>query len=304
MLGPCLLGGWRSPAATVTWTNTSGGSWLAPENWDPNQVPTGLTDTAVITNSGTYTVTLGSGLAIANITLGAAGGTGIQTLSWSGGTLSDCSLTIAAKGVLNLNGSTDKALRRCKVNNAGTITWSGTGQLLGAVDGYNQSVLITNLAGGLFDFQTDANLGYSDPGYGIAAYVLHNAGALEVGLLPNLAVLGQTFAAMSYGTSTGAFSSGSGLQLDGGLWLRPALTAHELTLTVESAPKFSIPQFTAGGFKLQWQGAPGVTCRLDASTNLLNWLTLLSTNTPDGLGVYVDADSLVLPRRFYRLTPQ
>ena len=43
---------------------------------------------------------------------------------------------------------------------------------------------------------------------------------------------------------------------------------------------------------------------LDASTNLVEWTTLISTNTPDGLGVYVDADSLVMPRRFYRLTPQ
>jgi hypothetical protein len=83
----CLLGGRPSQAATMIWTNISGGSWLVPQNWNPNQVPAGLTDTAVITNSGTYTVALGSGLAIANITLGAAGGTGIQTLSWSGGTV-------------------------------------------------------------------------------------------------------------------------------------------------------------------------------------------------------------------------
>ena len=175
----CLLGGWPSRAATMSWTNISGGSWLVPQNWNPNQVPAGLTDIAVITNSGTYTVTLDSGLAIANITLGAAGGTGIQTLSWSGGMLSDCSVTIATNGVLDLNGSADKTLRRCQVNNAGTIAWSGTGQLIGAVDGYSQSVLITNLVGGLFDIQTDANLGFVDPGYGIASYVLHNAGTLR-----------------------------------------------------------------------------------------------------------------------------
>ena len=129
-------------------------------------------------------------------------------------------------------------------------------------------------------------------------------GTLEVSLLPNLAAAGQTFPAMTFGASTGSFSSNVGLQLDGGLWLRPAFTAHELTLTVESAPKFLTPEFTAGGFKLQWQAAPGVTCLLDASTNLVDWTTLISINTPDGLGVYVDADSLVMPRRFYRLTPQ
>jgi hypothetical protein len=80
-----------------------------PENWDPNLVPSGLADTAVITNSGTYTVTLGSGLAIASIILGAADSAGIQTLSWGGGTLSDCSVRIAANGVLDLNGSVDKS---------------------------------------------------------------------------------------------------------------------------------------------------------------------------------------------------
>ncbi len=138
--------------------------------------------------------------------------------------------------------------------------------------------------------------------YATGAAVLD--GALEVSLVPNLAAAGQSFTALAYGTHTGSFSSNSGMQLGGGLWLRPAYTPQALTLTVESAPEFSPPQMTAGGFKLQWQGAPGVGCRLEASTNLVDWLSLLSTNTPDGLGAYVDADSLAMPRRFYRVTPQ
>ena len=56
---------------------------------------------------------------------------------------------------------------------------SGSGQLFGAVDGFNQSVLITNLAGGVFDIQNDSAVGFSDPGYGIVAYVFHNAGTLR-----------------------------------------------------------------------------------------------------------------------------
>jgi hypothetical protein len=94
------------------------------------------------------------------------------------------------------------------------------------------------------------------------------------------------------------------LQLDGGLWLRPAITSHALMLNVESAPTFYTPQVTADGFKLQWHGAPDVGWRVEASTNLVDWLTLTSTNSPDGLGVYVDSDSLVLPKRYYRLAPQ
>jgi hypothetical protein len=32
MVSSCLLGGWRGAAATVIWTNASGGSWLVPQN--------------------------------------------------------------------------------------------------------------------------------------------------------------------------------------------------------------------------------------------------------------------------------
>ena len=223
VVSSCLLGGGRSRAATVIWTNASGGSWLTPGNWNPNRVPDGLTDNAVITNSGTYTVNLGSGLAIASITLGAAGGTGVQTLSWSGGMLSDCSLTIAANGVLNLNGSTDKTLRRCQVNNAGAIAWSGTGQLIGAVDGPGQSVLMTNLAGGLFDIQNDSAVGASDPGYGFGAYVFHNAGTLRKSAGPGVTTFPSQCAFVNSGSilieqGTIVFP---GFQNDGSLTVQP-----------------------------------------------------------------------------------
>jgi hypothetical protein len=69
-------------------------------------------------------------------------------------------------------------------------------------------------------------------------------------------------------------------------------------------PKFSKSQCSAEGFDVQWQGAPGVTCLLDASTNLVEWTTLISSNPSDGMGIFIDADSLVMPRRFYRPTPQ
>jgi hypothetical protein len=35
---------------TITWTNTSGGWWVVPANWSPNQVPS-TNDIAVITNA-------------------------------------------------------------------------------------------------------------------------------------------------------------------------------------------------------------------------------------------------------------
>jgi len=73
-------------AATITWTNTSGGFWSDATNWSPNQVP-GNTDNALITTPGTYTVTLdlapnfqNTVTNAANLTLGAGGGAaGVQT---------------------------------------------------------------------------------------------------------------------------------------------------------------------------------------------------------------------------------
>jgi hypothetical protein len=81
-----LLAGLSIEAATITWTNTSGGYWSAATNWSPNRVPTN-TDNALITSSNTYTVTLDVGenissiiTNVANLTLGAGGGAaGVQT---------------------------------------------------------------------------------------------------------------------------------------------------------------------------------------------------------------------------------
>jgi hypothetical protein len=61
-------------AATITWTNAAGGNWGTAANWNPNQVP-GASDTALITSSGTYTVTLDSDVTLASLTLGGTSGT-------------------------------------------------------------------------------------------------------------------------------------------------------------------------------------------------------------------------------------
>src|SRR5271168_1026030 len=64
-------------AASITWTNTSGGNWSVAANWSPNQVP-GVADTALIETSGSYTVMLNANAQIAGLTLGGSGG--IQNL--------------------------------------------------------------------------------------------------------------------------------------------------------------------------------------------------------------------------------
>jgi hypothetical protein len=95
-----------SHAATITWTNTAGGNWSGPKNWNPNQVPTNA-DNVLITTPGTYTVTLdvinsGIGTNANSLILGAGGGSGLQTFLMPN--LSSGSLLIVNSLVLVTNG--------------------------------------------------------------------------------------------------------------------------------------------------------------------------------------------------------
>ena len=65
-------------AAQIVWTNTAGGYWNVATNWSPNQVPSSADD-AVITASGTYTVTLNTSSTVNSLALG--GTSGQQTLT-------------------------------------------------------------------------------------------------------------------------------------------------------------------------------------------------------------------------------
>jgi hypothetical protein len=71
-----------SRAASIVWTNTAGGNWSDTNSWSPNQSP-GSGDTAVVTNSGTYAITLDVNPSVGGLVLGAASGT--QSLSISNG---------------------------------------------------------------------------------------------------------------------------------------------------------------------------------------------------------------------------
>ena len=167
-------------AATVVWTNTSGGAWSTAANWSPNQVP-GSGDSAFITNDGNYTVTLDSGTTVASIALGTSSGASTQTLAWTGGVLRDCVLTLSSRGVLSLSGTADKELANSTLNNGGTVIWSDPGALQARmVSSSLPPVLITNLAGGIFDVQNDAGFTFYNPGYGGTLTIrFHNAGILR-----------------------------------------------------------------------------------------------------------------------------
>jgi hypothetical protein len=90
-------------SATLVWTNTAGGNWSDSASWSPNQVP-GVSDDAVVTNSGSYSVTLDTNpVVIASLTLGGSGGQ--QSLATAGNnlTLNNAS-QVETNGVLQLEG--------------------------------------------------------------------------------------------------------------------------------------------------------------------------------------------------------
>src|SRR5512147_403018 len=120
-----LISGLPSPAAVITWTNTSNGNWSVAANWSPNQVPS-TNDTAVITNAGIYTVTLNLDRTLAGLIIG--GDSGTQTVATAGRTL-----TLAADGVVNPNGrvllSGGAISGTNQLRLAGTMTWQ-----YGAID--------------------------------------------------------------------------------------------------------------------------------------------------------------------------
>src|SRR4051812_15066781 len=107
-------------AADIVWTNAAGGNWSVAANWNPNQVPGGA-DNALVTASGSYTVTLNSAATVASLQVG--GGTGTKTLTVSSTLTVNGASSVDANSVLNfssgiLNGTGD-------ITVAGTLNWSG-----------------------------------------------------------------------------------------------------------------------------------------------------------------------------------
>jgi hypothetical protein len=208
-----LMTAWAAQAATVSWRGGTG-DWNTATNWSPSQVP-GSGDSALITASGTYTVTVNSSVAVSSLTLGGANGKQTLTvsgitlslanggtvgsngiLSLSGSTLSGllavsgavnwtnggslaggASLTLASNGVLNIGGSTALNLNGV-LTNAGTVNWAGTGNLQLSRASGNGNGGIVNLVGGLFNVQNDQTIAtiYGDEYFNNAGTFRKSAG--------------------------------------------------------------------------------------------------------------------------------
>lgn len=185
-----LIATLSASADVITWTNTNGGSWNVPASWSPNQAPS-TNDIAVITNAGTYSVTLNVNPTIAGLILGGSSGT--QTLDTSGRTLTiNGEASVNTNGVFFLSGGalsgtnqitlsgllswqygvvdTNAAVTATtsgrvaitsgashakylygSLTNSGIITWQPLGNL--GIGG-----TLCNLPGGIFDAQVDASI--------------------------------------------------------------------------------------------------------------------------------------------------
>jgi fibronectin-binding autotransporter adhesin len=187
-----LLGIRHAEAGVIrNWTNSLGGNWFESLSWSPNGVP-GNGDAAVITNIGTYTVIVSTGVvATATITIG--GASGKQTLIYgSTAAFTKLGLTnsfVQANGVLLVTNagmfgsvtiksggemqldSPGMQLYSFAITNEGTLTWSN-GAL--AIGGNNSEITyLTNT--GLFQITGDANMNYGGGGRS----TLYNAGIIR-----------------------------------------------------------------------------------------------------------------------------
>jgi hypothetical protein len=127
--------GWCS-AATFTWNGSVSSDWFNKNNWTPVGLPAS-TDTINFT-SGTIDLTN-------LVTIGGS-------FNWSGGTLSGDPFTIASSGVLDINGSV--SLENV-LTNAGTVKMTGLAYLSVFNNTNTDLGKIYNLAGGLWDIQTN-----------------------------------------------------------------------------------------------------------------------------------------------------
>jgi len=63
----------------------------------------------------------------------------------------------------------------------------------------------------------------------------------------------------------------------------------------------ALPPLTKSGLSLEMEGTVGLTCRVEASTNLVNWVTITNLTTTVAPIYFYDATATNFSRRFYRI---
>jgi uncharacterized repeat protein (TIGR03803 family) len=79
-----------------------------------------------------------------------------------------------------------------------------------------------------------------------------------------------------------------------------AITSSNAILLLDSPLRIGAPSFSAGAFQLQLIGASGGDYVLQTSTNLVNWISLVTNNSATGLINLTDTNAGSFKLRFYR----
>jgi hypothetical protein len=153
-----------------------------------------------------------SNVTVNSLTLTGGGtltGTGDVTVSkllkWDVGAMSGTgSTTVAPSAVLDITGTFDEALDARTINNQGTVTWTGGGNVVIGTHG----AVINNEAGAVWDFQKDAAI--------VGVGTFNNAGTLQKSAGSNSSRVDPTFV-NNIATANGTVKVLSGdLSFDGG----------------------------------------------------------------------------------------
>jgi hypothetical protein len=220
--------------ADITWINGAGGDWNTAANWSPGQVP-GPADKAILALGVTVSVNVNTAVSNVDLSSGALSGAGTLTVSgtlnWTGGAMGGSgSIVISNGAALAISGNSDKTFSQRTINNAGTLSWSGTGNL-----NSGNAATINNQVGGLFDLQSDQAWIYNQGGN---LPMLNNAGTFRKSGGTGTSTLQAT------ATNSGTLALLSGTVTMGGSGLFCALTSK-----IQGTGTLNISQtaFTPGG---------------------------------------------------------
>ena len=278
-----LNAGWCS-AATFTWNGSASTDWFNKTNWTPAGVPAS-TDTINFT-SGT--------IALSNLV------TISGSFNWSGGTLSGDPFTIANGGVLNINGT---ASLENVLTNGGTVTMTGPAYLAVYNNTNTDFGKIYNLAGALWDIQTNATVTCE---YCVGNEYFNNAGILRKSQGADTASMTIAFTNTATGTVTNLVGNINFGQ--GGMLMGTYDTAAGATIDFSSGSFIiDVPPVISGPGLFEFTGTT-LTLLQTAPTNLLlasgtlilgpafqgggitnltlNGSTLKSTNTVTGMLIW------------------
>ncbi|MGP8052775.1 MAG: lectin-like domain-containing protein [Limisphaerales bacterium] len=134
-----------APPTTYTWNNPAGGNWNLPGNWSPPTGVPGGSDTAIISDPGSYTVTVSDREAVGTLTMSGASGTQTLNINSGGTLLINKASTGNANAVVNVNGGTLNGIGSLALT--GRLNWTGGTISLGVLfggGGFSSGSLLLN----------------------------------------------------------------------------------------------------------------------------------------------------------------